>query len=56
TDPIRQLILERVDSGVLQSAAIKAGMIPMRDDGFVKAAQGRTAIEEVMRVTQLSAA
>ena len=56
TDPIRRLILERVDSGVLQSAAIKAGMIPMRDDGFVKAAQGRTAIEEVMRVTQLSAA
>jgi general secretion pathway protein E len=52
-DFVRTLVLEHADSASLQNAAIGAGMINMREDGCDKAARGITALEEVMRVTQL---
>lgn len=53
-DFIRTLVLDHADSTTIQNAAIDAGMITMREDGFGKAARGITALEEVIRVTQLS--
>lgn len=52
-DFMRTLVLEHADSATLQKAAIDAGMITMREDGFEKATRGITALEEVLRVTQL---
>ncbi len=52
-DLIRGLVLERTDSATLQRAGISAGMITMRENGFEKASRGITALEEVLRVTQL---
>ena len=52
-DFIRSLVLEHADSTTLQNAAIAAGMITMREDGLEKVGRGITALEEVMRVTQL---
>ncbi len=53
-DLVRALVLEHADSATLQAAAVDAGMVTMREDGFAKAARGITALEEVLRVTQLS--
>ena len=52
-DQIRGLVLEHADSAALQRAGISAGMITMRENGFEKASLGITALEEVLRVTQL---
>ena len=51
SDDIRGLILKRADAGELRRQAIADGMIPMRIDGFRKALQGTTTIDEVLRVT-----
>jgi type II secretory ATPase GspE/PulE/Tfp pilus assembly ATPase PilB-like protein len=36
---------------VIQEQAIKDGMITMQTDGLIKALQGQTTLEEIMRVT-----
>jgi general secretion pathway protein E len=51
TDKIRKLIMNHVDSNVLQEAVIADGMESMYEDGFHKALTGLTSIEEVLRVT-----
>ncbi len=50
TDEIQQLIVARSTSSVIQRKAIEQGMITMRQDGYLKALQGLTTIEEVNRV------
>jgi len=52
TEEIRQLSNERVSSWAIQNAAVKNGMRTLRDDGWVKVIDGRTTIDEVMRVTK----
>ena len=54
TDPIRRLVLKRADAGEIQAAAIEARMRTMFQDGVDKALSGITAIEEVLRVTNVS--
>ena len=50
-DPIREAILTRSTSTQLRLIARKqAGLVSMREDGFYKATQGVTTLEEVMRV------
>ncbi len=51
TDPIRDLIILRSSSGKIAEQARKEGMITIFEDGLIKAAQGLTSIEEVLRVT-----
>jgi general secretion pathway protein E len=51
-DEIRDLILQRRGAHVLKEAALKKGMIGLRDDGLIKALKGITTVEEVFRVTQ----
>ncbi len=51
-DPeIQRLIIKGASSDEIQDQAIKQGMITMQTDGLVKALQGHTTLEEIMRVT-----
>jgi len=50
TESIKELIVKKVSSDKIQAQAQKEGMRTMIEDGFVKAAQGLTTIEEVLRV------
>jgi general secretion pathway protein E len=52
TEPLRKLIMRKRDGGELKQCAISEGMITLRHDGWRRVAQGRTTIEEVVRVTQ----
>ncbi len=51
-DAISKMIVGRATSDDIQMAAVRAGMLTMQQDGFVKALQGRTTIEEILRVTR----
>lgn len=50
TETIKNLIIKRASSDEIQKQAQKEGMILMVEDGLIKAAQGITSIEEVLRV------
>jgi type IV pilus assembly protein PilB len=50
TQTIKELIVKEATSDQIQSQAQKEGMRIMIEDGFIKAAQGITSIEEVLRV------
>ena len=50
TETIKDLIVKQATSDHIQSQAQKEGMRTMTEDGFVKAAQGITSIEEILRV------
>lgn len=50
TETIKELIIKEASSDQIQERAQKEGMRTMVEDGFVKAAQGVTSIEEVLRV------
>lgn len=52
SEKIVKLILENADSGTIEKTAILEGMITMKQDGYLKALQGITSIEEVIRVAQ----
>jgi general secretion pathway protein E len=51
-DHIRKLIMANADASELTLAARNNGMRNLREDGWLKVAQGVTTAEEVMRVTQ----
>lgn len=48
---IQKLIIGGSSSETIQETAIKEGMVTMQTDGLVKALQGQTTLEEIMRVT-----
>ncbi len=50
SDAIKDLIVKKASTKEIKDQAIKEGMRTMFEDGFVKAAQGLTSIEEVLRV------
>lgn len=50
TETIKELIVKQATSDQIQEQAKKEGMRTMVEDGFIKAAQGVTSIEEVLRV------
>ncbi len=52
TEPLRKLIMRRRDGSELKQCAIAEGMESLRQDGWRRVAQGKTTIEEVVRVTQ----
>jgi type II secretory ATPase GspE/PulE/Tfp pilus assembly ATPase PilB-like protein len=52
TEPLRKLIMQKRDGGELKQCAIAEGMFTLRQDGWRRVAQGKTTIEEVVRVTQ----
>ena len=50
TEEIQNLIVKRATSAEIQRMAIQQGMITMRQDGYLKALNGITTVEEVNRV------
>ncbi len=51
-EAISRMIVSHATSEEIQNTAIKAGMLTMQQDGFVKSLFGLTSIEEVLRVTK----
>jgi general secretion pathway protein E/type IV pilus assembly protein PilB len=50
-DVIRDLIVQRVNAGVIRLESLKAGMITLRQDGWRKVLNGTTTVDEVTRNT-----
>jgi len=51
THSLQELLQQRATGTELAAQAINDGMIPLRQDGWIKASQGLTSVEEVVRVT-----
>lgn len=49
-DFIKEAVMRRADAGEVKKIAIKNGMITLLEDGFKKALQGLTTIQEILRV------
>ena len=52
SEEIRRLIMRQANSNEIRIQAIKEGMVPMLEDGLVKAINGLTTIEEVLRTVR----
>ncbi|HPA01675.1 MAG TPA: type II secretion system ATPase GspE [Chiayiivirga sp.] len=52
TEPIRRMVMKHADTNLIEEEARQLGMRTMYEDGLVKAMQGVTTIEEILRVTQ----
>lgn len=50
SDNIQSLILKRATSSEIEKAAQAEGMVTMRQDGYLKALDGRTSLAEINRV------
>ena len=53
SESIKVLIVQKATSDQIQKQAQQEGMVTMVEDGFVKAAQGITSIEEILRVVSV---
>jgi general secretion pathway protein E/type IV pilus assembly protein PilB len=51
SDPLREMIVSRVNAAVIRHEAMKAGMLTLRQDGWRKVLNGTTTLDEVGRVT-----
>jgi type IV pilus assembly protein PilB len=52
TEKIGKLIIEKASASQIQKLAMEDGMLTMKQDGYVKALEGVTSMEEVVRVAQ----
>jgi general secretion pathway protein E len=50
TEEIKRLVVQKTDAGAIKRAATAAGMKTLLADGAWKVLQGRTTVEEVMRI------
>jgi len=50
TPSIKEMIVKQATADQIQDQARNEGMITMIEDGFIKAVQGQTSIEEILRV------
>ncbi|HPN67696.1 MAG TPA: type II/IV secretion system protein [bacterium] len=51
SDELQKLAIKKVSGNDIFEQAVREGMITMRQDGFIKALQGMTTLDEVYRVT-----
>jgi len=52
SETIKHMVVSHATAHEIEEQAKKEGMITMLQDGFIKAAQGLTSIEEILRVTK----
>jgi type IV pilus assembly protein PilB len=52
TEDIAEMIVKHATTQEIQAAAEAKGMVVMWEDGFIKAVQGTTTIDEILRVTK----
>lgn len=53
TEPVAKLILEKASASEIEKVAVTEGMVTMKQDGYLKALEGVTTLEEVLRVAQV---
>lgn len=53
SEKIAKLILERKPASEMEKVALEDGMLLMKQDGYIKALEGMTTIEEVLRVAEI---
>jgi general secretion pathway protein E len=51
-DETREQIMNRLGANLIKQAAVRKGMVTLRDDGIAKVLAGSTTLDEVLRVTQ----
>ena len=51
-DVLRLLIMDRADTETIRRKAVDNGMVSLRQDGWQKARQGVTSLEEILRATR----
>ena len=49
---IASLILSRTDAAGIEKQAVLEGMVTMKQDGYLKALEGTSTIDEILRVAQ----
>ncbi|MDD4201675.1 MAG: GspE/PulE family protein [Candidatus Pacebacteria bacterium] len=54
TDEIKEIVLKNPSETAIKKESYRQGMVTMRQDGFIKAIEGVTTIEEVLRTTEES--
>ena len=52
TEEVRSMTLERASAGKIREIAVRQGMSSLREDGWRLIRDGRTTVEEVMRITK----
>ncbi len=52
SDKISSMILENKTAAEIERQAVEEGMVTLKQDGYLKAIEGHTTIEEVLRVTE----
>ena len=50
SDPLRALVVAREPANIIKELAMKEGMVTLRQDGWLRVVEGRTSVEEVLRV------
>ena len=50
SDTIRSLVVQRAAANVIKDTAVAEGMVTLRRDGWLRVLEGRTSVDEVMRV------
>ncbi len=52
TNELRQMAHDRVSTWEIKKAAMAGGMKTLRDDGWLKVIEGKTSVDEVLRITK----
>ena len=50
SDQIRSLVVQHAAANVIKDTAVAEGMVTLRRDGWLRVVEGRTSVDEVMRV------
>ena len=50
SDALRALVVAREPANIIKDLAMKEGMVTLRQDGWLRVVEGRTSVEEVLRV------
>ena len=50
SDPLRAMVVAREPANIIKDLAMKEGMVTLRQDGWLRVIEGRTSVEEVLRV------
>ncbi len=50
SDPLRAMVVGREPANIIKELAMKEGMVTLRQDGWLRVVEGRTSVEEVLRV------
>jgi len=53
TDKIGKLVMENRPASEIEAASVAAGMLFMKQDGYIKVLEGKTTLEEILRVAEI---